>query len=241
MKKQYIDYLKKNLPKDKIADGIKRLYNGESPQYIVGNVNFYGYDFEVNSSVLIPRFETELLVEKTICYIKKKFKDNSNLNILDIGTGSGCIAITLKKELGCNVVACDISDEALNVAGKNAKNNDVDISFVCSDIFSNVDGKYDVIISNPPYIREDEDIEKIVFDNEPHLALFASDNGLYFYKKILSDAKKYLKKSFLIAFEIGELQGNDVKNIVYEYFDNVNVMIEKDFSQRDRFVFIFSK
>ncbi len=241
MKKQYIDYLKKNLSEDKIADGIKRLYNGESPQYIVENVNFYGYDFEVNSSVLIPRFETELLVEKTICYIKKNFKNISNLNILDIGTGSGCIAITLKKELGCNVVACDISDEALNVAGKNAKNNDVDISFVSSDIFSNIDGKYDVIISNPPYIREDEDIEKIVFDNEPHLALFASDNGLYFYKKILSDAKKYLKKFFVIAFEIGELQGNDVKNIVYEYFDNVNVIIEKDYSQRDRFVFIFSK
>ena len=86
-----------------------------------------------------------------------------------------------------------------------------------------------------------ENIEKIVFDNEPHLALYASDNGLYFYKKILKDAQKFLKKSFLIAFEIGELQGNEVRNIVYEYFDNVDVIVEKDYSERDRFVFVFSK
>ena len=241
MKKQYIDYLKKNLPKDKFDDGIKRLYDGESPQYIVGNVNFCGYDFEVNSSVLIPRFETELLVEKVINYIKKNFKDIIKLNILDIGTGSGCIAVTLKKELGCSVVASDVSDEALNVARKNAKYNGADVSFVCSDVFSNINGKYDIIISNPPYIKEDENIEKIVFDNEPHLALYASDNGLYFYKKILKDAQKFLKKSFLIAFEIGELQGNEVRNIVYEYFDNVDVIVEKDYSERDRFVFVFSK
>ena len=111
MNDQYLDYLKKNLPSDKLEEGIQKLKEGISPQYIVGNVDFYGNIIYVNEKVLIPRFETELLVEKTINYIKSKFNDISSLNILDIGTGSGCIAITLKKELGCNIVAADISAE----------------------------------------------------------------------------------------------------------------------------------
>ena len=151
-----IDYLRKYLFADDLENGIKLLEKGISPQYIVGNVNFFGYDLKVNSDVLIPRFETELLVEKTIYYIRNKFLDYDNLRFLDIGTGSGCIAIVLKKEFNCDVVACDISSSALNVAKENARLNDAGVYFVNSDIFSNINGTFDVIISNPPYIRKNE-------------------------------------------------------------------------------------
>lgn len=231
------DYLKKYLDSDKLEDGIELLKKGISPQYIVGNVCFYGNIINVNKNVLIPRFETELLVEKTIKYCRKMFND-SKINILDIGTGSGCIPITLKKELDCNVVGVDISNDALEVARENALINEVKINFICSDVFSNVSDKFDVIISNPPYISYDEEIEDIVRNNEPHLALYADDNGMYFYDKILRECSNYLNDKFLIAFEIGYKQGEDIKNLAYKYLDNINVSIEKDYSGKDRYVFI---
>ena len=177
MRDSDILYLKKYLSKDKLEDGIRLLEKGISPQYIVGNVNFYGNIINVNNNVLIPRFETELLIEKTINYVKNIFlgDDYSNLSVLDIGTGSGCIAITLKKELDCKVTGVDISGEALDVAINNSKVNNVEVDFIQSNIFDNVNGKFDIIISNPPYIREDEEIEDIVKNNEPHLALYAKD------------------------------------------------------------------
>ena len=232
------DYLKKYLDSDKLEAGIELLKNGISPQYIVGNVCFYGNIINVNKNVLIPRFETELLVEKTIKYCRKMFND-SKINILDIGTGSGCISITLKKELDCNVVGVDISNDALEVAGENALINEVNINFICSDVFSNVSDKFDVIISNPPYISYEEEIEDIVKNNEPHLALYADDNGLYFYDKILRECSNYLNDKFLIAFEIGYKQGEDIKNLAYKYLDNINVSVEKDYSGKDRYVFIY--
>lgn len=243
MRKKDVEYLKKYLPTEKQEEGIKLLKKGISPQYIVGNVDFYGNIIEVNKNVLIPRFETELLVEKTIMYIQKLFpKDKiSNLKILDIGTGSGCIAITLKKELNSQITGIDISNQALKVAKKNLNNNQVEVTLYQSDVFSKVTGKFDIIISNPPYIRYDEEIEEVVKDNEPHLALYAEENGLYFYKKILNQANLYLENKFLIAFEIGEKQGEDVKNLAYQYLKNIEVKIEKDYSNRDRFVFIMKK
>ena len=233
------DYLKKYLDSDKLEAGIELLKQGISPQYIIGNVSFYGNIINVNKNVLIPRFETELLVEKTIKYCRKMFND-SKINILDIGTGSGCISITLKKELDCNVVGVDISNDALEVARENALINELNINFICSDIFSNVNDKFDVIISNPPYISYDEEIEDIVKNNEPHLALYADDNGLYFYDKILRECSNYLNDKFLIAFEIGYKQGEDIKNLAYKYLDNINVSVEKDYSGKDRFVFIYN-
>lgn len=243
MRKKDVEYLKKYLPTEKQEEGIKLLKKGISPQYIVGNVDFYGNIIEVNKNVLIPRFETELLVEKTIMYIQKLFpKDKiSNLKILDIGTGSGCIAITLKKELNSQITGIDISNQALKVAKKNLNNNQVEVTLYQSDVFSKVTGKFDIIISNPPYIRYDEEIEEVVKDNEPHLALYAEENGLYFYKKILNQANFYLENKFLIAFEIGEKQGEDVKNLAYQYLKNIEVKIEKDYSNRNRFVFIMKK
>ena len=240
MKNKNVEYIKKYLPENKVEEGLKLLEAGISPQYIVGNVDFYGNTINVDKRVLIPRFETELLVEKTINYIKKKYPKIEDLNILDIGTGSGCIAITLKKELNCNVTAVDISASALEVAKTNAINNNVNINFYQSDIFNNINDKYDIIISNPPYIKEDEEIMDIVKNNEPHLALYAKNNGLYFYDKILKDSSKYLNKNFMICFEIGYTQGEEIKELALKYLSNIDIKIEKDYSNKDRFIFITS-
>lgn len=236
-----IEYLKKYLDKGKIKDGIKKLESGIPVQYIVGNVDFYGNIISVDDRVLIPRFETELLVDKTISYINKFFGNTENLKILDIGTGSGCIAISLGKCLKCEVSAVDVSSDALEVAIKNAINNDVKINFILSDVFENISDKFDVIISNPPYVRYDEEIEDIVKNNEPHSALFADNNGLYFYDKILRESSSYLNDRFIICFEIGYTQGKDVELLANKYFDNIVVRVEKDYSDKERFVFIFRK
>ena len=240
MREKQINYIEEYLPKSKWISGIEELKAGRSPQYIVGNVNFYGYIFNVDERVLIPRFETELLVEKTILFLKKNFK--KQIKILDIGTGSGCIAIALKKETDNIVYASDVSLDALCLAKENAIKNNADIVFVESDIFSNINDKFDVIISNPPYISHEELIEDIVKNNEPHIALYADDDGLFFYNKILKECKNYLNNKFLIAFEIGHKQGDAVRDIVYNYFgDEVEVVVEKDYCDRDRFVFIYKK
>lgn len=236
VKNEDIEYLKKYLPNDKYENAVKLLEKGMPVQYIVGNVDFYGYTINVNEKVLIPRFETELLVEKTIKLINKFY--DKKVNILDIGTGSGCIAITLNKELSCFVHGVDISNDCLCVANSNNKLNRADVKFYQSDVFSNVSSRFDVIISNPPYIAYDEEIMDIVYNNEPHLALFAENDGLYFYDKILCDCKKYLNDKFIIAFEIGYMQAESIKKIVDKYLSNVNVVVEKDYSDKDRFVFI---
>lgn len=236
------EYIKKYLhPEDNLEEALKRLANGEPVQYIVGDTNFYGNIIKVNKNVLIPRPETEELVEKTYNLIIDTFNKN-NIDIIDIGTGSGCIPITLKKLLPeANITGVDISKEALKVAKENKIINNVSIILKESDVFTNVEGKYDVIISNPPYIREDEEIMDIVKNNEPHLALYAKDNGLYFYKKILSEANKYLKDKFIISLEIGEEQGQDVINIAKQYFKDANIILEKDLRHFDRFVFVIKK
>lgn len=234
-----LDYIKKYLSKDKLDNGIDMLGKGISPQYIVGNVDFYGNIIGVDNRVLIPRFETELLVEKTVCYVNKFF--DKKVRILDIGTGSGCIAISLKKLLNCDMVASDISKEALELAKENAFSNKVDIEFINSDIFSDVSDRFDIIISNPPYISYDEEIEEIVKNNEPHIALYAKEGGRYFYRKILSQVSNYVKNPFLICFEIGCEQGEDICALVHKYLKDVEVIVEKDYSNRDRFVFIFKK
>lgn len=236
-----IEYLKKYLhPGDNLEIALKRLEDGEPVQYIVGDVDFYGNIIKVNKNVLIPRRETEELVEKTINYLKELKLNNPT--ILDIGTGSGCIPITLKKQVpSSEIMAVDISESALEVAIENAKNNNVDINFIQSDIFENVNTKFDCIISNPPYIRYDEPIMDIVKNNEPHTALYADDNGLFFYKEILKNAKKYLNKKFIIAFEIGSEQGEDIIKIATENFPNSKIILEKDLQKFDRFIFVINE
>ena len=233
------EYLKKYLHKgDSLKKALERLHNGEPVQYIVGDTEFYGNIIKVTKDVLIPRPETEELVEKTYNYINDYFEDK-NIFILDIGTGSGCIPIALKKLLPDSIITgVDISENALKIAEENKIINNVSINFIQSDIFKSVNNTYDVIISNPPYIREDEEIMDIVKNNEPHLALYAKDNGLYFYKEILKEAKKYLNNKFIIAFEIGEEQGSEILAIAKEYFPNEKVVLEQDLRHFDRFVFI---
>ncbi len=237
-----LEYLKKYLhPEDNLEEAIKRLNNGEPLQYIVGDTEFYGSIFKVNKNVLIPRPETEELVEKALNLIPKVFNEK-NLNILDIGTGSGCIPITLKKHLpDAELNAVDISRAALEVAKENAKLNNTNVNFIESNIFSNVNDTFDIIISNPPYIREDEPIMDIVKNNEPHLALYAKDNGLYFYETITREACNFLNNKFIIAYEIGEEQGESVVSIAKKYFPDAKIILEQDLRHFDRFVFIIRR
>ncbi len=233
-----IEYLKKYLKSESLKKGIDKLNQGIPVQYIVGNVNFYGYEFEVNENVLIPRFETEELVNLVI----KESENFTNPSILDIGTGSGCIAITLNKEInGSKVTAVDISTKALATAKTNNTKLNGNVNFIESDILSNVTGKYDIIVSNPPYIDRSEKIDTLVYNNEPHLALFADNNGLYFYEEILKNIDKYLNEKFIIAFEIGHLQGQALIDLANKYLINIEVEVIKDLQKRDRIVLIKSK
>lgn len=222
-----------------IEEDYKKLLEGYPIQYLIGYVDFYGYKIYVNENVLIPRYETEYLVQKTINYSKKIFNDK--LDILDLGTGSGAISIVLGRELNSIVTGVDISEDALNVAKKNAIENKVSINFIKSNMLDSVEGKYDIVVSNPPYIDIDEKIMDTVKKYEPHLALYAKDNGLYFYKNILSNIKPYLKERFIIAFEIGWWQGSLIEKIAQEYFENSNILIEKDLTNRDRYIFIINE
>lgn len=224
----------KNIEKD-----YQKLLEGYPIQYLIGYVDFYGYKINVNENVLIPRYETEYLVEKTINYSKKMF--DSKLDILDLGTGSGAISIALGKKLDSNVTGVDISDKALEVAKNNALQNNININFIKSDMLENVTGKYDIVISNPPYIDSEEKIMDSVKKYEPHLALYAEDNGLYFYKNILSNIKPYLKEKFIIAFEIGWWQGKLIETIAKEYFEDSKVLTLKDLTNRDRYIFIINE
>lgn len=212
---------------------------GTPLQYALGKVNFYGNEFIVNENVLIPRFETEELVENTIKYIHNFFTEP--VDIIDLGCGSGVIGLTLEKKVSTNSVdLIDISEETLEVTRKNCVKLNSKARLLKSDMLSNVEKKYDVIISNPPYIKTDEEIEEIVKKNEPHLALYAGIDGMDCYKKILSEITKNLKDKFLIAFEIGHTQKEDIIKLVNTYLKDVTIEIKKDLQQRDRMCFIFS-
>lgn len=229
-----LEYLKKYY-KGNIEDAIKRYENGEPIQYIVGDVDFYGNIIKVDKRVLIPRFETEGLVEIVFSHLT-----NTNLDIVDLGTGSGCIAITLKKKLSnINMDAVDISKDALNLAKENAKINNVDINFYNGDMLKPLNKKYDCIISNPPYIAYDEEVMDIVKNNEPNNALYADNNGLYFYEEILKNATNYLKEKYYIFFEIGYSQGEAIKELALKYLD-CTVEIKKDLQGFNRYVIIKS-
>lgn len=231
------EYLEKYLEPSKLEEGFKKLEKGIPVQYIVGNVDFFGFTFKVDNRVLIPRFETEELVSRTIELIKENFEKPK---ILDIGTGSGAIAITLSKTLNISVDASDTSSSALEVALENNKNLDANVNFIKSDMLKNIDSKYDVIISNPPYIAYNEEIMDIVKNNEPHIALYADDNGLFFYKEIIKNAKKNLNDKSLISFEIGSTQKDAIISYAKKYFENSTIWCEKDFNGFDRFIFILT-
>lgn len=206
-------------------------------QYILNKAYFYGNEFYVDDNVLIPRKETEDLIYNTINFIKDKYQ-NKEISILDLATGSGIIGITLKKELPhVTVTVSDISIGALKVARKNALSHQVDINIIESDWFKNIKDKYDVIISNPPYIKEDYILDTKVL-KEPHNALFSGVDGLDSYKVILSEIKSYLNNNYLIAFEHGYDQKDTIREIALKYFNNEEIIQKRDLSNKDRYTFI---
>lgn len=231
-----IELIKKYVSKENYEDAIKLLNTGYPVQYIIGNVDFYNCEIMVNENVLIPRFETEYLVDKTIKYIKD-LKLSVN-DILEIGTGSGCISIALRKNIESNIDAIDINEKALEIAKENATKNDVIINFLKCDIHNfNTNKKYDLIISNPPYVPYNSSYdEKIKY--EPENAIFAEDNGIYFYKVIINKIKNNLKENYLIAFEIGDKEGNDIIKFVKEQLPNAYIKLEKDYNNYERYIFI---
>lgn len=187
--------------------------------YIIGNREFMGLDFFVKEGVLIPRPDTETLVEELINICNNK----TGLNILDIGTGSGAITVSLAKYLDkSHVISVDISDIALEIASKNAISNKVDerIDFIKSDVFSNVpkEQKFDIIVSNPPYIRKKdiEGLDRQVKDFEPYNALEGGDDGLDFYRKITKESREFLKTNGILAYEVGHDQASDVSKIMQQ-------------------------
>jgi release factor glutamine methyltransferase len=217
---------------------LKRLVKGEPVQYVTGSAHFYGLVFDVNPYVLIPRPETEELVE----WIVKETKPSAR--ILDIGTGSGCIPIALKTAIpDCELTGIDISSEAIEVAHLNAKKNKVSVSFHCADVMKKefstiVGGNWDVIVSNPPYIPlyEIQDMHDNVKNYEPHLALFVSENDpLIFYKRIAEIAQRLLIDTGKIYFEISHKKGEEVVRLLQSMGFN-NCVIKKDMQGNDRMV-----
>ena len=217
-------------------DLINKNINEDTPlSHLVGFDYFYDRKFKVTKDVLSPRMETEELIYKVLEYIKKSKKDS--FKILDLCTGSGIIAITLKKEIVekyTEIVASDISEKALSIAIENANNNNANITFIKSDLFDNISGKFDLIISNPPYIsyKDKITIKDSVLNYDPHLALFAEEDGIYFYRKIIENAVHYLSKDGVIFFEIGY----DQKEKIFELGKNNNftTTVYKDINDRDR-------
>jgi len=217
---------------------IAKIESGYPIQYIIGYVNFYGLKIKVNENTLIPRYETEYLIEKTLKYIEKY--NIKNPKILDMCTGSGCIGLTLKNELiTSEITIADISTEALKIAKLNKEILKIDVQILESDFFNNIKDKdYDVIISNPPYVMEDEPLSKTVL-YEPHIALYSKNSGTYHIEQILKSAQNYLKEKFIIALEINEKSEIELTKIVKKYFSkNIKYSFEKDLAGKIRYLFI---
>ena len=234
----------------KYESALKALKNHEPIQYIIGQTEFYGLPFYVNENTLIPRPETEELVELILSNITTNdqlelVKGDHQFNILDIGTGTGCIAISLAKQLpNANVSAIDVSAKALEMANKNAQLNQVDINFIENDILkicnSELDSatKFDIIVSNPPYVRqlEKQQMQDNVLNHEPHLALFVEDeNPLIFYRAITQFATKNLKPNGELYFEINEYLGKEMMAFLEE-FGFKNIQLKQDFFGKDRMI-----
>lgn len=231
--------IEKYVSKEKQDDAFLLLNKGYPVQYIIGNVDFYGINIEVNEDVLIPRFETEYLVDDLIKITKELHFENPN--ILEVGTGSGCISIALKKNINCTMEAIDISNEAIKIAKRNALNNQVDINFVNEAIENySSNQKFDILVSNPPYVDYNSPVdEKIKY--EPQIAIYADDRGLYFYKVILEKTKNFLNKKNIIAFEIGYNQADEIESIVRKYYPNSQIIKKNDLNGYNRYIYIINE
>ena len=222
--------------KDFVEEIYKKLAEHIPAQYIIGHTEFFGMQLKVDERVLIPRPETEEIVELILSENLK-----NNLRVLDIGTGSGAIALALAKNRpDWSVTAADISQDALDIAEENAKENSTDLIFIKSDCFSEISSKYDIIVSNPPYIsRSDEsEVGLNVLHSEPHLALFADEDGLAIYRRIAEESKDYLNDGGKIYLEISYKQGQSVPALFKENFPDKRVRTLQDQFGQDRMVII---
>ena len=211
---------------------IKNLLEGEPIQYILGKQEFMGIEFAVNKDVLIPQPDTEILVEEVIKLLKQYKKPK----ILDLCTGSGAIAISISEKVSeAQIYASDISEKALAIARINDRSKK--IKFILSDLFNNIEDKFDIIVSNPPYIKTHE-IEKLSKEvqNEPILALDGGIDGLEFYRKIIGQASKYIKKNGYLCLEIGEEQKKQVKDIINNEKKYADIKEYKDLNKNDRVI-----
>lgn len=243
-KERYIsntDYeLLKKLYPNNMDEIIKKINNDYPIQYLIGDVDFYGYTIKVDERALIPRFETEGLVDNLIKLIKTQ-TNYPALKILEIGTGSGCIAITLSKELDTTVDALDISKDAIDLASSNAVLNNANVNFALGDIKNcTISKKYNILVSNPPYVKYDEPVDPAT-KYEPQNALFALNNGLEFYEIILKRSKEFLASKNIISFEIGCTEGQDITNIAKSYYPNAYIQVKKDLAGKDRYIFIINE
>lgn len=207
--------------------------------YVLGYEWFYGYKFTVNEDVLIPRSETEELVGYVLSDIDAYFE---NPSIADVACGSGAIGIALSLETGLPVVSSDISEEALVVARKNAADNNAAVTFYAGDMLEPLierDIKLDVLVCNPPYIKNTEHIQSSVLNNEPHVALFGGEDGLFFYRRVLEKADQVLNEKAMIAFEIGFDIGDAVVELAKHYFPAAKVVLRQDMNRLDRMVFVY--
>ena len=244
----FIIHMNDEVPTDKykiINDAVNEyLEKGRPIQHILGYSYFYGYKIKVNPDVLIPRPETEELVAEVLQTYDEVFP-NQKVDVVDIGTGSGAIAISLsKEEANFTVKASDLSCEAVEVAKENAKSLDANVEFFVGDMlnpFIERNLKFDILVSNPPYICDEEYVEDIVKDNEPHMALFGGKDGLYFYDVILSNASKILNEKNIIAFEHSYSKGKEMLELAHKYFPNGDAKIYKDLNGKDRIMIIINK
>lgn len=217
---------------------IEKIIKGKPVQYITNNQEFMKLNFYVDENVLIPQPDTEILVEEVI----KSIDIMENIEILDMCTGSGCIGISLAKNIkNTKVTLVDISKEAIEIAKKNAIQNGVEnkVTFIQSDMFENVKGKFDIIVSNPPYIETDiiQTLDKQV-QNEPHIALDGGEDGLDFYKMLINEAHKYLKKDGKIFLEIGYDQKQEIESLAKQSKHYKKIETIKDLSQNDRVIIL---
>lgn len=228
---------------DEFEAGVERLVEGEPLGHVLGFEWFYGYRFKVNEDVLIPRPETEELVAYILAAYDEYFKDTLNVTAVDVGTGSGAIAVALKKEEpNIHILASDISEKACRIAKQNAQDNDVVVEVLCGDMLEPLierNIKVDILISNPPYIPSDEAMEDSVVNYEPHVALFGGEDGLKFYRIIFEHAKKVLKDKAMMAFEMGYNQKEVLSAEARKYFPDAKIEVIKDMSGKNRMLFIY--
>lgn len=220
------------------------IINKKPVQHILGYSYFFGYKMKVDENVLIPRPETEELVGYVLSSYDQVF-DGKKVNVVDVGTGSGAIAIALKKEEpNMTLWATDISDEALKVAKENASINEAEVTFYQGDMLQPLidkNLKFDILVSNPPYIPVNEYVEDIVINNEPHIALFGGENGMNFYDTILKNASKVINTPSIIAFEHSYNKREEMHALIKKYFPNSKYETIKDLSGKDRFTIIINE